>query len=277
MGWSVDGRFAYRHARFRGKQIIRSLRNSNSSDDVVTNTSDEPFEKRYAEKEDPWDYASKPYELVKYRQTLDILPPIRFRTGLELACSEGVFTAQLASKVDRLVGADISRTSLERASERCRAYSHVSFQQLDIMKDPLPEQFDLMVCSEVLYFMGGRGGLEQVAHKLAAGLRPGGYLVMAHMNLTRDDPGRPGFDWELKFGARVIEEVFLETFPLRLVRAMKYPLYRIHLFERKKYAAYFFTSTVPEIMEYAEQPTVLSPDLEAHVQWGPGGGPAVQP
>ena len=271
MAWSVDGLSAYRHIRYRGKEFIRTLKNNNGSDVVVMNASDEPFEKGYVEKEDPWDYATKPYEQAKYRQTLDILPPTRFRTGLEIACSEGVFTAQLASRVDRLVGTDISRTALERAKKRCRVYSHVSFQQLDLKEDPLPGQFDLMVCSEVLYFMGGRKGLEQIAHKLAAGLRPGGSLVMAHMNLVRDDPGGPGFDWKLEFGARVIEEVFQETFPLRLVRAMRYPLYRIHLFERKKPAAYFFTSTFPEIMEYAEQPTVLTPDMEAHVRWGDAG------
>lgn len=218
MAWSTDGRSVYRYFRYCGKEFIRSLKSNNSADVVFNNTGEEPFEKGYQEKEDPWDYQLKPYEQAKYRQTLDILPPARFQSGMELACAEGVFSAQLASRVDRLVGADISPSALERAKKRCKAYGHVSFQQLDLRKDPLPGLFDLIVCSEVLYFMGGRDGLAEVAHKLVAGLRPGGKLVMAHMNIVRDDPSKPGFDWKLEFGARVIEEVFQKTFPLRLER-----------------------------------------------------------
>lgn len=276
MAWSTDGRSVYRYFRYCGKEFIRSLKSNNSADVVFNNTGEEPFEKGYQEKEDPWDYQLKPYEQAKYRQTLDILPPARFQSGMELACAEGVFSAQLAARVDRLVGADISPSALERAKKRCKAYDHVSFQQLDLRKDPLPGLFDLIVCSEVLYFMGGRDGLAEVAHKLVAGLRPGGKLVMAHMNIVRDDPSKPGFDWKLEFGARVIEEVFQKTFPLRLERAIiyplyRYPLYRIHLFERQSSVSYFFNSKITEITEYAEQPTVLSPDLEAHVQWGNAG------
>jgi SAM-dependent methyltransferase len=115
----------------------------------------EPFEKGYQEKEDPWEYATSPYELTKYHQTLDLLPPVPVDKALECACAEGVFTFQLAVRVKHLVGADISPTALRRAQKRCRELHNVRFVQLDLTRDVLQGLFDLIVCSEVLYFMGG--------------------------------------------------------------------------------------------------------------------------
>lgn len=185
---------------------------------------------------------------------------------MEIACSEGVFTDILAPRVDNLMGVDISPTAIDRAQKRCQKWKHVQFMQLDLMQDPLPGRFDLIVCSEVLYFMGGRHGLERTAHKLAKGLRVGGYLIMANMNLLKDDPNESGFDWTLDYGGRVIREVFQETYPLRLVKEMKFPLYRIDLFQRLPAVTYLLNFKDPEIIEVAKQPTALSPDLQAHVQ-----------
>ncbi|MDX6556313.1 MAG: hypothetical protein QOD86_2508, partial [Miltoncostaeaceae bacterium] len=54
------------------------------------------FETLFATGADPWRY-THPYESLKYRQTLDLLPPGPIGTALELACAEGHFTVQLAA------------------------------------------------------------------------------------------------------------------------------------------------------------------------------------
>jgi hypothetical protein len=71
------------------EELLRSIRRSISSSFHETSEGVEPFEKGYQEKEDPWEYATSPYELTKYRQTLDLLPPIPFDNALECACAEG--------------------------------------------------------------------------------------------------------------------------------------------------------------------------------------------
>ena len=253
---------------YQGEELLRSIRRSMPSSLKQPSESVEPFEKGYQEKEDPWEYATSPYELTKYRQTLDLLPPIPVDQALECACAEGVFTFQLAARVTHLVGADISPTALRRAQRRCREQHNVRFVQLDLTRDALPGRFDLIVCSEVLYYMGGRRGLERVACKLARSLVDGGYLLMAHLNLLKESPQEAGFDWDVGYGAKTIGEVFQETYPLRLIREMRFPLYRLHLFQRQPVRAYFFGAASPEIVEIPTQPTALSPELEAHVRWG---------
>jgi peptidoglycan/xylan/chitin deacetylase (PgdA/CDA1 family)/GT2 family glycosyltransferase/2-polyprenyl-3-methyl-5-hydroxy-6-metoxy-1,4-benzoquinol methylase len=189
------------------------------------------FETLFAPGPDPWKYSS-PYEKTKYEHTLSLLPPGKIESALELACAEGHFTAQLAPCVGNLLATDISQIALGRAAHRCAALDNIRFVQLDFTKDALPGRFDLIVCSEVLYYVGGRTELEAVAYKLAGALNPGGSIVLAHANLVVDDPDRPGFDWDHPFGAKVIGETFANIASLAFVKELRLPLYRVQRFTR---------------------------------------------
>ena len=73
----------------------------------------------------------------------------------------------------------------------------MQFRRLDFMKNRIPGCYDLIVCSEVLYFCRNLKRLKTVARKLAKALKPGGHLVMAHGNVSGDEPDSPGFDWAI--------------------------------------------------------------------------------
>ncbi len=194
------------------------------------------IEEMFARRADPWGYTND-YEQTKYSQTLELIPEGPIDDVLELACAEGHFTAQLAPRARRLVAADISATALRRAAERCAEHDNVSFEQLDLSKDKVPGRYDVIVCSEVLYYLGRRSRLEALAGELASALKPGGRLVMAHANLTADDPESPGYDWSYNFGAKVIGETFAATPGLSFSRALQTPYYRVQCFERSKPAS----------------------------------------
>jgi peptidoglycan/xylan/chitin deacetylase (PgdA/CDA1 family)/SAM-dependent methyltransferase len=180
---------------------------------------------------DPWAYGSD-YEQLKYRRTLSLLPETPIAKALEVACSEGRFTAMLAPKVGHLAASDISSRALERAKERCQDLANVEFRQHDFFDEPLPERLDLLVCSEVLYDLPDRTRLVPIANKLAAALAPGGRLLAAHAHVLRDDPSRTGFDWGDSFGARAIAEAFATAPALALERSLQTELYRIDLWRR---------------------------------------------
>src|SRR5690606_31876087 len=135
------------------------------------------FETMFTEHPDPWHYANA-YEQTKYEQTLDLLPEGPIHTALELACAEGHFTVQLAPRVGHLLATDISETALERTAARCRDHANVSYRQLDFMHHDPPGRYDLVVCSEVLYFAGTKERLRRVAERMVEFVRPGGHLVM---------------------------------------------------------------------------------------------------
>jgi peptidoglycan/xylan/chitin deacetylase (PgdA/CDA1 family)/2-polyprenyl-3-methyl-5-hydroxy-6-metoxy-1,4-benzoquinol methylase len=226
------------------------------------------FESLFATKRDPWHYAN-PYEQTKYAQTLALLPEHPIDRALELACAEGHFTLQLAPRVGSLVAADISQIALSRAAERCAARRNVCFQHLDLMNAPLPGRFDLIVCSEVLYYCTDKDSLRSTARKLADALEPGGYLLTAHANLVVDDPHHTGFDWDCPFGARVIGEMLRHTHPLQLVKELRTPLYRIQLFQHDTRASVSLMRRTPDIIE-GTCANRLPPEVASHVLWQGG-------
>lgn len=228
------------------------------------------FETLFATQPDPWEYTSL-YEQTKYKQTLGLLPPIQIGRALELACAEGHFTAQLAARVKSLIAADISQIALNRAAERCAGLENIRFMSLDLTKDPLPGRFEMILCSEILYYIGGREALRAFARKVADALEPGGYFLTAHANLVVDQPDRTGYNWDHPFGAKGIGETFASTRPLQLVKELRTPLYRIQLFQRDDRAGLPFRRRPPEVVELP-QPTPPPPYVAEDVLWN-GGSP----
>ena len=212
------------------------------------------FEALFAAEEDPWDYAGA-YEQRKYEQTLSLLPEGPIGRALELACAEGRFTEQLAPLVEQLTAADVSRVALRRAEARCAGLGNVGFLELDLVGDELPGDLDLIVCSEVLYYVGDRATLDAVAAKLARALKPGGHLVTLHGRVVQDEPGRPGFDWGVPFGSRTIGAALADAGGLVLTEELRASLYRVQRFQRPPAAP--GPPTVTEI----ELPSEIGPSV----------------
>ncbi|WP_250888963.1 trifunctional glycosyltransferase/class I SAM-dependent methyltransferase/polysaccharide deacetylase [Mesorhizobium sp. dw_380] len=189
------------------------------------------FWDRYFAIEDPWNYGS-PYEQEKYERQLEILPARPIKRALELACAEGHFTRQLAPRVGHLIATDISAIAVERARTRCGDQLNVEFRVLDFCADALPGGMDLIICSEVLYFLDNLDELRRVASKIVEALAPGGSFISAHAFVLRDDMERTGFDWDQKFGAQVISQTLAATEGLVLERSIQTDLYRIDRFRR---------------------------------------------
>lgn len=227
------------------------------------------FETMFAAQSYPWQYATA-YEQVKYEQTLSLLPSEQIGKALELACAEGHFTVQLAPHVQNLVAADISQIALERTAERCKGLHNVQFMQVNLTCDSLPEAIDLIVCSEVLYYIGTREDLSSIAQKLASALTQSGYLLMAHANLVVDEPTQCGFNWDLPFGAKAISEAFLSNPLLHLVKEIRTPLYRIQLFQRYIQEQSSLNLPEPEIIQFQQPPALPIPEVAAGILWEGG-------
>ncbi|HWK25645.1 MAG TPA: SAM-dependent methyltransferase [Solirubrobacter sp.] len=108
------------------------------------------FDDLYAADPDPWDFETSPYEAAKYDTTIAALDDRRFKSALEIGCSIGVLTARLRPRADHLLAIDVAEAALERARARNPG---VTFERREV-----PEQFpagayDLVVCSEVLYYL----------------------------------------------------------------------------------------------------------------------------
>ncbi|WP_261664923.1 class I SAM-dependent methyltransferase [Deinococcus sp. Marseille-Q6407] len=140
----------------------------------------EYFEDVYTANEDPWDFATSPYEAAKYARTLAALPRESYHRALEVGCSIGVLTGQLAGRADELLALDINEQALARARARNADRPNIHFQQGQL-PDRLPDgpPFDLIVLSEVLYYLSP-ADLDRALDAVLARLEPQGTLMLVH-------------------------------------------------------------------------------------------------
>jgi len=139
----------------------------------------EYFNEFYSRGSDPWNFESSPYELSKYRATLAALPRETYQNVFEIGCSIGVLTEMLASKCEKLLAAEPADVPLEKAKQRLKNFSHVSFRKMFVPQDFPGETFDLILLSEVGYFLS-REDLEKLAGLMIGRLGPGGQLLLVH-------------------------------------------------------------------------------------------------
>ncbi len=131
---------------------------------------------------DRWSYETSSYDRERFTAVLRGIGPGPYERVLEVGCSEGVFTRALASddRVGAVTAADVSLRALETARRRCEGLSNVSFVSGSVVNEAPPGPFDLIICSEMLYYVGGRRAA--VARELVKRLAPGGILVLEHVH-----------------------------------------------------------------------------------------------
>lgn len=137
------------------------------------------FDDMYGEHADPWGFRTRWYERRKYALTLAALPQQRYESAFEPGCSLGVLTAALATRCDRLVATDVSAAALAAAAEALAGHPNVELRRW-ALGDPWPgEKFDLVVLSEVGYYLTS-AALRAALVEAVAALRPGGTLLAVH-------------------------------------------------------------------------------------------------
>ena len=147
----------------------------------------EHFRRLYRAKDDPWDFTTSAYEQEKYRRTLAAVAGRRFVSGLEVGCSIGVLTRMLAGQCDRLLGIDIVEEPLAAARARCGDLPSVTFERMAVPEAWPDGVFDLIVLSEVLYFLSGED-IDLCAARAVDSLHPGGVVLLVNWLGRSDDP-----------------------------------------------------------------------------------------
>jgi len=139
-------------------------------------------------REDPWDYATAPFQVDRILREVAILdsvrPPGLFQDALEIGCAEGLFTEKLAPICKTLLAVDISGVALHRTKQRLAGQDHVQFALLDLRIDPIPASYDLIVIIHALEYIRNPLHVRRIRTKLANSLRPGGYLFIGTMEVA---------------------------------------------------------------------------------------------
>ncbi len=141
--------------------------------------STEFFNEFYSHDDDPWHFESSPYELSKYKATLAALPREIYQNAFEIGCSIGVLTKMLAPKCKKLLAVEPADVPLKKAIERLKDDSQVRLQKMMVPQDFPEDNFDLILLSEVGYFLSWED-LQKLAGLITEHLETGGQLLMVH-------------------------------------------------------------------------------------------------
>lgn len=136
------------------------------------------FEHKYRKHGDYFGYQTKPYELEKYRRTLETALSMRRGRGraLEIGCSVGVFTRMIAPDFDAVTAADISEEALRIAARTVDGAGQVSYVQSDVISLSQPQAFDVVFAAEVLMYVREADG-PKVIEVFERLLKPDGIIV----------------------------------------------------------------------------------------------------
>ncbi len=149
------------------------------------NVAPDHFDRLYASDPDPWKFATSGYERDKYAATLAALPRPHYARAFEVGCSIGVLTRQLAARCDEILAVDVAEAALQNAAARCSDVQGVHFARMVVPQDWPEGRFDLILFSEVLYYLSGAGRLAAARLSLQ-NLMPGGTIVLVNWHGPTD-------------------------------------------------------------------------------------------
>ncbi len=140
---------------------------------------DHELDRLHQRSADPWGVDSRWYEERKRALLLALLPRARFGRALEIGCSTGALTEALASRTDQILGVDRSPAALAAARRRLDGRPGVELADLDIPTTWPEGAFELVVISEVGYFLSPAAA-DELAARTAASLTPDGVVILCH-------------------------------------------------------------------------------------------------
>jgi SAM-dependent methyltransferase len=137
------------------------------------------FDGLYERSDDPWLLRERWYESRKRALTLAMLPDAHYARAYEPGCATGELTAELAPRCDALLAADLSADAVTLARRRVAHLGNVKIEQRAIPDDWPDGRFDLIVISELAYYLD-ESQLARLAARIESSLAPGGTIIACH-------------------------------------------------------------------------------------------------
>lgn len=183
------------------------------------------FEQKFRKDIDPWNYQHSQFERNKRRLLMAACGCVKRGRGLELGCANGETTRRLAPLCLTLLALDGSPTVLAEARRRAGIKGHVKFVQAILPEQTPSGPFDLIVASEIAYYLAPHA-LQRLARRLVRALAPGGRVVLLHHRRLFGDAA------QYSAGAhQTLCRFFRKN--MRSVRRASYPQFDLAAFEKR--------------------------------------------
>ncbi|MDG4664850.1 SAM-dependent methyltransferase [Mycobacterium sp. 236(2023)] len=176
----------------RARRVVEVVLAPNDSDlagrvaDIAAPRTDvsEPFDAMFSEgRDDPWHFDDSVYETRRHDLVMACLGRQRYSRVIDIGCATGQLAARLAARADAVTGIDASAPALAVAAART---PDVRWLRGTVPADLPRETFDLIVLSEVTYFLDGPDLLSTL-RRVRQALAPDGEIVLANWRRPTDD------------------------------------------------------------------------------------------
>ncbi|WP_051620145.1 PIG-L family deacetylase [Haematomicrobium sanguinis] len=142
------------------------------------------FDEVHSDQPDPWGTESTWYEQRKRRLSMTMLPSERYNNVLEIGCSIGTMTADLATRADTVFALDASDKAVALARQNTACLPGVAIERATLPQDLRSVvtgqgEFDLIVLSEVGYYFTAEE-LDELLDTVESISAPGTQLLACH-------------------------------------------------------------------------------------------------
>lgn len=137
------------------------------------------FDRLFAEHDDPWAFRQRWYEQRKRDLIMASLPHQQYQRSLEVGCANGELSLALAERSSDFLGMDLCQRAVELARDRLAGCTHARIEQGDVPRDWPQGCFDLIVLSEVGYYLTP-GHWAHVVQHAERSLHANGVLLACH-------------------------------------------------------------------------------------------------
>lgn len=128
---------------------------------------------------DPFGFDVNPEERLKFQKTLEVCGEGPLGRVLELGCAVGTFTEVLAPRAADVLAVDVSQAAVDQVAARLQDHPNVRAKAMNIPAEFPDETFDLVVASDVLYYLSVEE-LKRCVTRIEAALADGAALVAVH-------------------------------------------------------------------------------------------------
>jgi len=173
------------------------------------------------EKGNAWGILTDFVHHVRYDMLFDMIKNMRFRNALDIGCAYGLFTKRLKRISDSVTGTDISKISVNYCKKK---YKNIKFRQEDILDLKEKNKYDLIVCSETIYYMSRRKRINALRNIYNALKEDGILLISAAVTI----PKYFGYDEFIRFVEKSFIIIRIRPVTSRLPWRSK-ALYRIFM------------------------------------------------
>ncbi|AZF05725.1 SAM-dependent methyltransferase [Pseudomonas sp. R5-89-07] len=137
------------------------------------------FDQMFTGNDDPWAFRQRWYEQRKRALTLAVLTRARYTSIFEPGCANGELSAELAARGDRLLCCDTASAAVALAKKRLAGFSNVQVEQRRLPEQWPSGQFELIVLSELCYYLDV-ADLERLIDHCLDALADNGQLLACH-------------------------------------------------------------------------------------------------